>query len=139
LVAITEMVRKMALMTDDSRPANSNGGCREGRLAVSPDGEPGQNYRCSGLELFFHHTGPEMQAITKLLRRGRLPSEVLALIAAEGGSRPAASPGRMGQSSDTSMAHCGLCRVFLRLKPTTTNQIQLKGRNKSWLQSNRIS
>ena len=60
-----------------------NGGCPKDRFAVSRDGDPGQNYLCAGLELFFTHTGPAMQTMAQLLQRGRAPSEVMALIAAE--------------------------------------------------------
>lgn len=60
-----------------------NGGCPKDRFALSRDGDPGQNYLCSGLELFFKHSRPAMQAMVQLLRRGRPPAEVMALIAAE--------------------------------------------------------
>ncbi len=33
-----------------------NGGCPKDRFALSRDGDPGQNYLCPGLELFFTHT-----------------------------------------------------------------------------------
>jgi len=60
-----------------------NGGCPKDRFALSRDGEPGQNYLCLGLELFFTHTRPAMQAMVGLLQQGRPPADVMALIAAE--------------------------------------------------------
>jgi len=60
-----------------------NGGCPKDRFAVSRDGEPGQNYLCGGLELFFTHTMPAMQQMVQLLRQDRPPSDVMAWIAAE--------------------------------------------------------
>ena len=60
-----------------------NGGCPKDRFALSRDGEPGQNYLCQGLELFFTHTRPTMQAMAALLKQGHAPSEVMASVAAE--------------------------------------------------------
>jgi uncharacterized protein len=60
-----------------------NGGCPKDRFALSRDGEPGQNYLCAGLELFFTHTRPAMQTMARLLQAGRPPSEVMALTAAD--------------------------------------------------------
>ena len=60
-----------------------NGGCPKDRFALSRDGEPGQNYLCSGLELFFTHTTPAMRTMVQLLKQGRPPSEVMALMASE--------------------------------------------------------
>jgi uncharacterized protein len=60
-----------------------NGGCPKDRFALSRDGEPGQNYLCAGLELFFKHTRPAMQEMGRLLQQGRPPSDVMALVAAE--------------------------------------------------------
>jgi uncharacterized protein len=60
-----------------------NGGCPKDRFAVSRDGDPGQNYLCPGLELFFTHTMPAMQQMVQLLRQGRPPSYVMSWIAAE--------------------------------------------------------
>ena len=60
-----------------------NGGCPKDRFARSRDGDPGQNYLCPGLELFFTHTRPAMQTMAQLLHQGRPPSEVMALTAAE--------------------------------------------------------
>jgi len=60
-----------------------NGGCPKDRFALSSDGDPGQNYLCAGLYLFFTHTRLAMQKMAQLLQRGRAPSDVMALIAAE--------------------------------------------------------
>jgi uncharacterized protein len=60
-----------------------NGGCPKDRFALSRDGDPGQNYLCAGLELFFTHTIPAMQKMVQLLRQGRPPSDVMTWIAAE--------------------------------------------------------
>jgi uncharacterized protein len=60
-----------------------NGGCPKDRFAISRDGDPGQNYLCPGLELFFTHTMPAMQKMVQLLRQGRPPSDVMSWIADE--------------------------------------------------------
>lgn len=64
-----------------------NGGCPKDRFALSVDGEPGQNYLCPGLELFFKHSAPAFGAMAGLLQRGRAPAEVMASIAAEDARR----------------------------------------------------
>jgi uncharacterized protein len=64
-----------------------NGGCPKDRFTVSRDGEPGQNYLCRGLELFFTHTRPAMQTMARLLQAGRPPSDAMALVAAEDAKR----------------------------------------------------
>jgi uncharacterized protein len=60
-----------------------NGGCPKDRFAISRDGEPGQNYLCPGLELFFTHTGPSFSLMVQLLRQGRAPADLMAWVAAE--------------------------------------------------------
>jgi uncharacterized protein len=60
-----------------------NGGCPKDRFALSRDGEPGQNYLCAGLELFFMHTGPTFNKMAQLIQRGRPPAEMMASIAAD--------------------------------------------------------
>ena len=60
-----------------------NGGCPKDRFALSRDGQPGQNYLCPGLELFFMHTGPAFTRMAQMIQQGHAPSEVMALIAAE--------------------------------------------------------
>ena len=60
-----------------------HGGCPKDRFAVSRDGDPGHNYLCAGLELFFTHTRPAMQTMARLLKQGSPPSDVMALVAAD--------------------------------------------------------
>jgi uncharacterized protein len=60
-----------------------NGGCPKDRFALSRDGEPGQNYLCAGLELFFRHTAPAMRAMAQLIQQRRYPAEVMVRIAEE--------------------------------------------------------
>jgi uncharacterized protein len=64
-----------------------NGGCPKDRFVLSRDGEPGHNYLCQGLELFFNHTRPAMQVMAQLLKRGEAPAAVMAWIAAEDAKR----------------------------------------------------
>ncbi len=59
-----------------------NGGCPKDRFAVSRDGDAGHNYLCAGLELFFKHTRPAMQAMATLLQRGQAPADIMRAIAA---------------------------------------------------------
>jgi uncharacterized protein len=60
-----------------------NGGCPKDRLALSSDGDPGHNYLCDGLYLFFTHTRPAMQTMARLLQGNKAPSDIMALVAAE--------------------------------------------------------
>lgn len=54
---------------------------------LSGDGDPGQNYLCPGLKLFFTHTRRVMQTMAQLLRRRRPPSDVIALTTNEDARR----------------------------------------------------
>jgi uncharacterized protein len=64
-----------------------NGGCPKDRFALSKEGEPGHNYLCSGLELFFTHTRPLMGVMGQLLKRGRPPADVMLWVKNEDGKR----------------------------------------------------
>ena len=64
-----------------------NGGCPKDRFALSRDGDPGQNYLCAGLELFFKHTLPAMRAMARLIQQRRYPAELMTMIAAEDAKR----------------------------------------------------
>jgi len=58
-----------------------NGGCPKDRFGVSRDGQPGHNYLCAGLHLFYTHTRPAMQAMGQLHMSGRAPAEAMQWIA----------------------------------------------------------
>ena len=64
-----------------------NGGCPKDRFATSRDGEPGHNYLCAGLELFFMHTRPAMRSMINLIQQRRAPSDVMAMVATEDEAR----------------------------------------------------
>jgi uncharacterized protein len=82
-----------------------NGGCPKDRFAISRDGEPGQNYLCAGLELFFIHTRPAMRMMAQLLQQRRPPSDVMALIAAEDDQRGPYQPCPCGSSQKFRFCH----------------------------------
>ena len=82
-----------------------NGGCPKDRFALSSDGDPGQNYLCAGLYLFFTHTRPAMQTMGQLLQRGRPPSDVMALTAAEDEKRGPYAPCPCGSGQKFRFCH----------------------------------
>ncbi|MFO1395241.1 MAG: anaerobic sulfatase maturase [Steroidobacteraceae bacterium] len=82
-----------------------NGGCPKDRFALSRDGEPGQNYLCSGLELFFKHTRPAMQQMGELLRQRRPPADVMALVAVADRQRGAYEPCPCGSGRKLRFCH----------------------------------
>jgi uncharacterized protein len=69
-----------------------NGGCPKDRFTTSRSGEAGHSYLCEGLELFYHHTRPTMMVMAHLIRNGRAPAEIMALVAAEDPRRGPSSP-----------------------------------------------
>lgn len=82
-----------------------NGGCPKDRFALSRDGDPGQNYLCAGLELFFTHTRPAMQTMGKLLQQKRPPSDVKGAIAAEDAKRGPYKPCPCGSGRNFRFCH----------------------------------
>jgi uncharacterized protein len=59
-----------------------HGGCPKDRFIETPDGEPGLNYLCAGYQAFFRHVDAPMREMTRLLRAGRAPSEIVERYAA---------------------------------------------------------
>jgi uncharacterized protein len=82
-----------------------NGGCPKDRFMQSKSGEAGHNYLCEGLELFYMHTRPTMMAMAHLIRNGRAPAEIMALVRAEDARRGAASPCTCGSGRKLGACH----------------------------------
>jgi uncharacterized protein len=64
-----------------------NGGCPKDRFVDSREGEPGHNYLCEGLELFYKHTRPAMETMASLLRQNRPAAEVMNWVRAQDARR----------------------------------------------------
>jgi uncharacterized protein len=60
-----------------------NGECPKNRILLTPDGEPGLNWLCSGLKAFFSHTEPRMRQIASILERGGEAREIMTVLAEE--------------------------------------------------------
>jgi len=82
-----------------------NGGCPKDRFALSRDGQPGQNYLCPGLELFFMHTGPAFSKMAQLIQQNHAPSEIMAWVAAEDEKRGAYQPCPCGSGKKFRFCH----------------------------------
>jgi uncharacterized protein len=82
-----------------------NGGCPKDRFTLSSDGDPGQNYLCAGLYVFFTHTRAAMQTMGRLLQSGRPPSDVMALTAAEDAKRGTYAPCACGSGQKFRFCH----------------------------------
>ena len=59
------------------------GECPKNRVLSTPDGEPGLNWLCEGLQDFFVHTEHPMRIMADLLKRGRPAAEVMTVLAEE--------------------------------------------------------
>ena len=82
-----------------------NGGCPKDRFVLSSDGDPGQNYLCPGLKLFFTHTRPAMENMARLLQAGRPPADVMALTASEDAKRGPYRPCPCGSGRKFQFCH----------------------------------
>ncbi len=82
-----------------------NGGCPKDRFARSKDGEPGHNYLCRGLELFFTHSRPLMGVMGQLFRRGRPPADVMLWVRNEDAKRTPDSPCPCGGGRPFRLCH----------------------------------
>lgn len=68
-----------------------HGECPKNRVLTTPDGEPGLNWLCEGLKVFFKHTERRMKIMADLLRRGRIAPEVMAILETEEKEKVAAA------------------------------------------------
>ncbi len=55
-----------------------NGECPKNRITHTPSGEPGLNYLCRGLKLFYKHVAPYMDFMAEELANERPPANVMA-------------------------------------------------------------
>jgi len=65
-----------------------HGECPKNRFGVTPDGDRGLNYLCSGLKAFFDHIDGPMRIMADLLRQGRFADEITETFAAPGRNDP---------------------------------------------------
>lgn len=54
-----------------------NGECPKNRISKTPNGEPGLNYLCEGLKMFFKHVHPYMLFMANELKNKRAPANVM--------------------------------------------------------------
>jgi uncharacterized protein len=82
-----------------------NGGCPKDRFVASRDNEPGHNYLCAGLELFYKHTRPAMEKMADLLRQGRAAAEVMDWVRAQDSKRGRNDPCPCGSGRKFKRCH----------------------------------
>ena len=98
-----------------------NGGCPKDRFATSPYGEPGQHYLCPGYQRFFRHVREPMEAMCRLLRQGRAPSELMATYARDDALRGGDEPCTCGSGTPWARCHGAPERAARTAShPTTT-------------------
>lgn len=54
-----------------------HGECPKNRILKTPSGEPGLNWLCAGLKVFFAHTRKPMQDMARLVKSGRYADEIM--------------------------------------------------------------
>lgn len=82
-----------------------NGGCPKDRFSLSKDGEPGHNYLCAGLGLFFKRTRPAMALMAELIKRDRAPFEIMAMVKARDDDRGPHWPCSCGSGEEIQFCH----------------------------------
>ena len=82
-----------------------NGGCPKERFVNSDDGEPGHNYLCAGLKLFFTHSRPAMQEMARLYKSEKPVAGVMAWVAAGDARRGRYAPCACGSGRKFHWCH----------------------------------
>jgi len=82
-----------------------HGGCPKDRFATSPYGEDGQHYLCPSYKSFFHHVAGPMATMRDLLKAGRAPSELMALVAHDDARRGRNDPCPCGNGRKWKACH----------------------------------
>ena len=101
-----------------------NGGCPKDRFALSKDGEPGQNYLCPGLELFFTHTAPVFEAMAQRLKQGGAPADVTAQVARRDAAAGPYQPCSCGSGKKLRFCHGQKPSADLATPDFSSRQIQ---------------
>ena len=83
-----------------------NGGCPKHRIAISADGELGQNHLCAAYYRFFTHAAPYMRFMAHELHQRRAPDNVMAWVREKDAGFAALKVGR------NDLCPCGSGRKF---------------------------
>lgn len=82
-----------------------HGGCPKDRFILSRDDEPGHNYLCDGLYLFFQHVRPTMNIMAQLVRRNEPAARVMEWVKAEDARRGRNDPCPCGSGRKFKSCH----------------------------------
>ena len=84
-----------------------NGGCPKDRVLSTPDGEPGLNALCTGLQAFYTYVDRPMKVMAGLLRVGRAPAEISRILSSDPPLRelPTGAPCPCGSGKEVDRCH----------------------------------
>ncbi|MDJ0923553.1 MAG: anaerobic sulfatase maturase [Acidimicrobiia bacterium] len=105
-----------------------HGECPKNRFIMTPDGEPGLNYLCSGFKQFFSHIDQPMRIMIDLMRRGQPAAAIMDMLAAEEQSltdaiRRAGRNGPCPCGSGRKVKHCHGAAATSALPRTMPDQL----------------
>ncbi len=91
-----------------------HGECPKNRVLTTPDGEPGLNWLCEGLQAFFEHADHPMRIMADRLRRGRPADGVMAILAEEERRAAEEEAQRYAAAGRNDPCPCGSGKKFKR-------------------------